>query len=92
MKVLGVDFFKKATIEEIRPGEGGVVNIEGQKAAVFKGKDGKIKMVSAKCTHLGCTVHWDKERKGWDCPCHGSKFDVDGKVIHGPAIKDLEKV
>jgi Rieske Fe-S protein len=51
-------------------------------AGVFKG-------FSAKCTHKGCLV--DKIADGTiDCPCHGSKFNLDGTVAHGPADKPLE--
>lgn len=92
MNILGVDVFNKLTVEEIAAGSGGVVNHGDKKVAVYKGKDGRIKMISAKCTHKGCTVRWDSKDKCWSCPCHGSKFDVDGKVLHGPAMKDLDKV
>jgi cytochrome b6-f complex iron-sulfur subunit len=40
------------------------------------------------CTHLGCTVGNDAQ--GFACPCHGSRFDADGKVTHGPASKSLQ--
>jgi Rieske Fe-S protein len=50
---------------------------------------GDFKGFSAKCTHKGCVV--DKIADGTiDCPCHGSKFNLDGTVAHGPAAKPLE--
>lgn len=48
-----------------------------------------IKVVSAVCTHLGCTVNWVAERDRWECPCHGSIFNPKGVVIHGPARRPL---
>lgn len=74
-----------------KEGEGKIINLKGKKAAIYKDKDGKIYSVSPICTHMGCTVNWNPTEKTWDCPCHGSRFNYDGKVIHGPAQKDLKK-
>jgi len=59
--------------------------------AVYKDIGGKIHSFSAKCTHLGCTITWNPLEKSFDCPCHGSRFFNDGKVINGPANSELEK-
>jgi glycine/D-amino acid oxidase-like deaminating enzyme/nitrite reductase/ring-hydroxylating ferredoxin subunit len=72
-------------------GGGEVVEWQGERLAVYKDDDGKIFSCSAVCTHMGCIVHWNGAEKSWDCPCHGSRFNYDGKVIQGPANKDLEK-
>ncbi|MFM7448291.1 MAG: Rieske 2Fe-2S domain-containing protein [Leptolyngbyaceae cyanobacterium] len=41
------------------------------------------------CTHLGCTVEWKAAQNRFVCPCHGSQYDSQGRVVHGPAAKDL---
>jgi Rieske Fe-S protein len=41
------------------------------------------------CTHLGCRVR--KGRDGFDCPCHGSRYDLRGQVVNGPAAKNLTR-
>ncbi len=48
-----------------------------------------IRVVSAVCTHIGCTAQWVEERDRWECPCHGSIFDKEGIVVRGPAAKPL---
>ena len=42
-----------------------------------------------RCTHFGCLLNFNVAERTWDCPCHGSRFDIDGNVIEGPAVKDL---
>ena len=76
----------------MKPDEGSILEYKGKKVAVYKDKNGVIKMMSATCTHKGCTVMWNDDEKSWDCPCHGSKYDPNGKVVRGPAEKDLESV
>ena len=57
---------------------------------LFKQDDG-IFCISAICTHLGCTVNWLDSGSKFVCPCHGSNFDSDGRVIKGPAPGNLER-
>lgn len=42
-----------------------------------------------RCTHLGCGLHWNAEEESWDCACHGSRFNKQGKIMDNPAKKDL---
>ena len=44
-----------------------------------------------RCPHLGCALKWNPQERTWDCPCHGSRFGKDGKVLDGPATDDIKK-
>lgn len=79
----------KGVLADIKPGEGKVIELDGKKVAVYKKKDGSVVKLSPVCTHMGCQVDWSGEEKCWACPCHGSKFEPDGKVRNGPALKPL---
>lgn len=75
------------------PYEEGVVFRSGLKMiAAYKDETGHLELMSAACPHLGGVVSWNHVEKSWDCPCHGSRFDCHGKVLEGPATKDLEKI
>jgi Rieske Fe-S protein len=76
-------------ISQIRSGEAKICNVDGHKCGVYRDEGGEFHMVSAHCTHLKATVHWNADEKTWDCPWHGSRFTFDGHVINGPANKDL---
>lgn len=76
-----------------REGREGAVVLDGlRKIAVYRDAQGALHAVSAKCTHLGCAVHWNSAERSWDCPCHASRFDIEGTVLHGPAPEPLEKI
>jgi Rieske Fe-S protein len=78
------------SVDDLSPGQGGIVRRGASKVAAYRDEDGTLQEVSAVCTHLGCQVKWNQAERSWDCPCHGSRFDVSGRVIQGPAVKDLE--
>ena len=44
-----------------------------------------------RCPHMGCALKWNPQERSWDCPCHGSRFEADGKIIDNPATGDLKK-
>lgn len=76
----------------LKPGEGAVVGDGLKQKAVYRDDDGHVHELSARCTHLGCIVSWNGADRTWDCPCHGSRFEADGKVLQGPAVHPLEPV
>ena len=66
-----------------------VTFLEEKRLFLFRRPEG-IYAVSSICTHLGCNVKWNGGREGFDCPCHGSTYDQNGKNISGPAPKPLK--
>jgi len=76
----------------LQPGQSCVVKIKGDAVAAYRDDTGQLHAVSAVCTHMGCVVGWNATDRSWDCPCHGSRFGIDGSVIHGPATSPLEPV
>jgi Rieske Fe-S protein len=78
--------------EEIVRDSGAVLRRNLSKIAVYRDPMGAIHACNAACPHLGCIVQWNGAEKTWDCPCHGSRFDRFGKVMNGPANRDLAKV
>ncbi|MER3425352.1 MAG: FAD-dependent oxidoreductase, partial [Nitrospiraceae bacterium] len=80
------------SIDEIAPGAGAVLRRGLTKVAVYRDRNEMVHERSAICPHLGCIVAWNQGEQTWDCPCHGSRFDRYGRVIHGPANHDLAPV
>lgn len=76
-------------LSSIKNNEAGIVTLDGKKCGAFRDESGKLHLVSAECSHLKCMVLWNNDEKSWDCPCHGSRFTYDGKVMNGPANFDL---
>lgn len=80
-----------ASVDAIAPGDGAVVRVGGHHCAVHRDEDGSIHAVSARCTHMGCLVGFNRAERTWECPCHGSRFTPDGEIVQGPATKPLER-
>jgi Rieske Fe-S protein len=79
-------------LDEIGPGGGEVVTIDKRRLACHRTGNGEVIALDARCTHMGCLVRWNGADQTWDCPCHGSRFAVDGAVIGGPAEEALERI
>jgi glycine/D-amino acid oxidase-like deaminating enzyme/nitrite reductase/ring-hydroxylating ferredoxin subunit len=80
------------TLRSLERGEGRLLELSGRRVAAYRAEDGAVSLVSPTCTHLGCTVAWNAVERTWDCPCHGSRFAPDGRVLAGPAQTPLEPV
>ena len=81
----------RAEVDDLPPGHGGVVEVDGEKVGVYKDEDGETYLVSTRCPHLGCQLEWNPDEQSWDCPCHGSRFDARGNLIDNPAQENLER-
>lgn len=73
----------------LRPGEGDIVRVADKPAAAYRDDAGALHVFDAKCTHMGCRLRWNAAERSWDCHCHGSRFDVTGAVLNGPALHAL---
>ncbi len=78
-------------LAELATEEGKIVNFKDEKVAIYKDKKGSIHALSPICTHVGCEVKWNNAELTWDCPCHGARYSYDGRVMNGPATKNLTK-
>jgi glycine/D-amino acid oxidase-like deaminating enzyme/nitrite reductase/ring-hydroxylating ferredoxin subunit len=75
--------------EDIPRGEARVLRDGLEQTGVYRDEQGALHAVSLRCTHLGCLLRFNGAETSWDCPCHGSRFGVDGSVLAGPAVKPL---
>ncbi|MFL6241292.1 MAG: FAD-dependent oxidoreductase [Actinomycetes bacterium] len=99
---LGLKFSTDVVLDRITPpqalspakvpvGEARVVQDGLGKTGVFRDESGQLHAVSLRCTHMGCLLRFNGAETSWDCPCHGSRFDVDGNVLEGPAVRPLPR-
>ena len=80
------------TLEDVGIDEGKIIEMDGEKVGVYRDKNGECFFIKPVCAHLGCELSFNNIERTWDCPCHGSRYDIHGKVISEPAIENLEKV
>jgi glycine/D-amino acid oxidase-like deaminating enzyme/nitrite reductase/ring-hydroxylating ferredoxin subunit len=81
----------RATVDELGPGEGALIRLRGRKTAVYRDKERRLHGLSPVCRHLYCVVDWNPAERTWDCPCHGSRYSGEGRVIQGPTTEDLKR-
>ena len=79
------------TLDDVKINEGKIIELEGKKVGVYRDENGECFFIKPTCAHLGCELSFNNLEKTWDCPCHGSRYTYEGKVLCEPAIKDLEK-
>jgi cytochrome b6-f complex iron-sulfur subunit len=79
------------SLSEIPSGSAYHFQYGGSPAILIHEEEGVIHAFSLVCTHMGCTVLWNMEKKEFHCPCHDGLFDAQGKVLSGPPPSPLEK-
>jgi len=65
-------------------------DLRGKDLMVVRTGEREVKAISTVCSHLGCTVYWQKDKKEFFCPCHNGRFDKDGNVLAGPPPTPLD--
>lgn len=75
---------------DIPTGSGAIVKHDGKTVAAYKDEHGAVHYLSPACPHMGCNVVFNDCEKSWDCPCHGSRFAIDGILITGPSKENLK--
>lgn len=80
----------RAQLDGIAPGQARLIKVDGQELAVYHSPEKGLIAVSSICPHMKCRVAWNAEAVSWDCPCHGSRFTVEGDIIEGPACEPLQ--
>jgi len=75
------------SIGRIQPGDGAIVKHKGKRYGVYKDEHHQTHTIDAVCPHLGCGLKWNRDDRSWDCPCHGSRFDTDGKILNNPTVE-----
>jgi len=85
----GLKLLSAPSADTVAPGGGDVVRHGGELLALYRDASGCAHALSPVCPHMGCLVTFNRSERTWDCPCHGSRFGTDGKVIAGPALKGL---
>lgn len=78
------------SLAQIERGEGCIAAAGKRKLGAYRGNDGRLRLVVPTCSHMKCALRWNREEHCWDCPCHGSRFDTNGDVISGPAMKSIK--
>lgn len=79
-------------LNDIEIGEGKIVNLNGKKVGVYKNEDEKLLFINPVCAHLKCALSFNEAEKTWDCPCHGSRYDVYGSILEGPTVNPIDRI
>lgn len=88
VKKVALPISKIKALKEI--GGFSIVEVKDKALLLVRNKNDTVKVLDATCTHQGCAVEYNRKVGKVACPCHGSEFSLDGKVLKGPATKPLK--
>jgi menaquinol-cytochrome c reductase iron-sulfur subunit len=77
---------------EQRTRDGWYVSTQSKGTWIVKKDEKECVAFDPRCTHLNCPIYWDKEAEVFQCPCHTAYFDIEGKVLGGPAPRALDRL
>ncbi|MCC7159507.1 MAG: Rieske (2Fe-2S) protein [Ignavibacteria bacterium] len=89
LKIDDISYINLGVNNEMEINSSKLFKINKKPAILIKTKDGELKALSAVCTHLQCTVQFNKEENALRCPCHFGKYDLSGKNVSGPPPNPL---
>lgn len=81
---------REENINDIPLNTGKIIKENSKRIGIYKDEKGNIYRIKPYCSHLKCLLTFNSQDKTWDCPCHGSRFDIYGNVINNPASKDIK--
>jgi len=90
--IIGSFHYLKAYIESVfHKSNPYYIKIKGMLYGIYIDKFGIKHQVKLICPHMKCPLVFNQEEKTWDCPCHGSRYDIDGNILSEPTTKNIKK-
>lgn len=81
---------KTENIHNLKQGEGRVISFEGKKVGIYRDYDDSVIILDISCSHMSTSLNFNSAEKTWDCPAHGGRFGVDGRLLEGPPKNPLK--
>jgi glycine/D-amino acid oxidase-like deaminating enzyme/nitrite reductase/ring-hydroxylating ferredoxin subunit len=85
----GVYSVPEEAFPNVERGKAALADFEGTRVCVYRDASGRTHILPSRCSHLGCRLEWNADDTAWECPCHGSRFTVDGAILDGPTVKPM---
>lgn len=79
-------------LTDLPAGQAAVVQVGGKRRGAYRDEQGRVHLVSLRCPHMGCELKWNPQERSWDCPCHGSRFDYEGRLLDSPSTASIARL